>query len=160
MKLLETEKKFCRLEVHGVATPGYILERHHIKTMSSAGVYLTFLGCFLYLNSKITPFFLRSTLWERVWHCTKPCACVHPTLLLFGSNQTSCFRRECDFRDFVKLQEFVRLLVFPLLRLLCASSWSVCPVLCPCLGTRTAFPPHWVFWAGLPFSIFRTLLSL
>lgn len=48
MKLLETEKKFCRLEVHGVATPGYILERHHIKTMSKGGdlAYASVSSCF------------------------------------------------------------------------------------------------------------------
>lgn len=37
VKLQGTEQKLCSLEVQGVVTPGYFLERHHIITMSKGG---------------------------------------------------------------------------------------------------------------------------
>lgn len=81
---------------------------------------------------------------------------MHPTLLLFGSSQTSCFLRECDFRDFVKLQEFVHLLLFPLLHPLCASSWSLSFLLVSVLF----FAPVWGLEQLFPYTDFSGLICL
>lgn len=77
--------------------------------------------------------------------------CMHPTLLLFGSNQTSCFLRECDFRDFVKLQEFVRLL------LLVSSISSPLYLL---LVSVLFFAPFWGLEQLFPYTEFSGLICL